>query len=225
MKRIITFLLAVMMVLCLAACQTTPKETEPSKTPSNQPTEPSKQQDTTPTTEATQPAEEWGVVDDFSVVANGKAVLISIKLPALTGIPKGTGLLAYQPDGTFVIVDGHKASISPEISSVDQVLPTCFVQTEMTLDLYRASTYKDFAFEIKSSEKVTVNGYEMCKYTGVHTFTFEGNQKSFNFVAYATQLKTNGGYVYWMVLDESEGQTLGQTIADHAYKMALSLEE
>ena len=224
MKKIIALVLAVMMVLCLAACQTTPKETEPSKTPSNQTTEPSKQQDTTPTTEATQPSD-WGVPDDYATFANGKLCNFIIRFPELTGIPKGSSLVAYQPDGSMVIVDVHLQGETADISSVDQVLPTCFVQTEMTLDLYRSSAYKDFAFEIKSSEKVTVNGYEMCKYTGVHTFTVEGNQKSFNFVAYATQLKTNGGYVYWMVLDESEGQTLGQTIADHAYKMALSLEE
>ena len=227
MKRIIAFLLAVMMVLCLAACQAEPKETEPTKNSgnTNQQTEPSKQQDTKPTDAPTQPAADWGVPDDFASFANGKLAKFTFRLPALAGIPKGSALMAYQPDFSLVIVDAHLEGETADISDVTQVLPTCFVQTEMTMDLYRNSAYDDFAFEVKSSEKVTINGYEMCKYTGVHTFTLDDQNMSFAFVAYATQLKTNGAYVYWMVLDETEGQTLGQTIADHAYKIALSLGE
>lgn len=91
--------------------------------------------------------------------------------------------------------------------------------------LYRGLTYSDFAFQVTTTESATIKGYEMCKFEGVHTFAIDGVAQTMNFVAYATQLKANGAYVYWMVLDETTDQSLGNTIAEHAYNMALSFAE
>lgn len=62
------------------------------------------------------------------------------------------------------------------------------------------------------------HGYEMYKFVGTHSFTWE-------FVAYATQFDNNGPYVDWYVQDETEDQSMFETLASHAYNMAWTLQE
>lgn len=227
MKKIIATILALVMVLSLAACGgKTEEPTSGNDTPN---VEQPKEETKAPAVEAPAPTEEpagpWGVTDNFTAFANDTFGGYYINFPELTGVPKGSGLVAYQSDGSLVIVDGQIIGGTIEVGSVDEVLPAYFEQTIIMMDLYRNSAYDNFAFEIASQEHTTVNGYEMCKYAGVHSFTMDGVAATNNFVAYATQLNSNGAYVYWMVLDETADQSLGNTIADHAYRMALSLVE
>ena len=175
----------------------------------------------------------WGVQESIVSVKNDKFGSAYIKFPTLSGITRGTGKLAYQKDETLVILDAEHKEVFPNITanSFEDVFPAYFEQTRAIIDAYRQMNYDNFEFSVSEKETVIVNGYEMCKFKGKHTYTvkdvntFEIENIEINYVAYATQLKTNGAYVYWMVLDESEDQSLTKTIEDYAYKMALSLKE
>ena len=168
---------------------------------------------------------DWGVTDNHAAFANNESCTFYINFPTYTGIPKGGGLISYDDLGTLIIVESQHLTTDINVTNVDDVLPAYFEQTKVILDLYRNSAFDDFEFEITSKKHTTINGYEMCKYTGIHSFTYDGNKQTMNFVAYSAQLKTNGAYVYWMVLDETDDQSLSKTIDSHAYNMALSLRE
>ncbi len=175
---------------------------------------------------------EWGVQEDIVSEKNDILTRAYIKFPTLSGITEGTSKIAYQKDETLVILDAERKTGSPQLieDSVDNVFPAYFEQTEAIMDVYRQMNYTDFKFDVSSKEIVTVNDYEMCKYTGKHYFKvkdYNGNieDKALNYVAYATKLKGNGAYVYWMVIDESEDQSLGKTIENYAGNMAKTLYE
>lgn len=227
MNRLIALILTIAVVLSITACGSktegpNPSGDRPSAEQSREETKTSAVEEPVPTEE---PAGPWGVTDSFTAYANDTFGGYFINFPELTGVPKGSGLVAYQSDGTMVVVDGQIIGGAIETGSIDEVLPAYFEQTTIIMDLYRNSAYDNFAFELTSQEHATVNGYEMCKYVGFHNFTLDGVATTFNFVAYATQLKANGAYIYWMVLDETADQSLGNTIEDHAYHMAMSLVE
>lgn len=168
---------------------------------------------------------EWGIIDTFSANKDDKTATIYINFPSLTGIPEATGLVANQGDDTKIILDAYIKGKSPEIDSVLEVLPAYFEQTLLIFKVNYGSRYSNGNLTIESQEPVTINDYEMCKYIGKHTFKYEGKDFSYQFVAYSTQLKTNGAYIYWLVQDESENQSLFETIEDYAYKMGTTLWE
>ncbi len=168
----------------------------------------------------------WGVDDSISTEnANGVMADVYIKLPELSSMRRGAGQVADQSDDTLILMGGQHLEQSPNINSLKDVLSAYISQPIDVLEKYRRVDWQNYAFNIESSEITQINNYTMCKYVGNHTFTYNGEPGSMKFVAYATQLKSNGAYVYWMVLDESEGQSLTKTIEDYAYKMALSLSE
>lgn len=226
MKKMIALLLAVLMLASMTACGGKEnKETEPAKeeTPVIQTEAPVEETEAAPTEAAD--ISEWGVActhGNSNEIANGG---YEIRFPKLVGIPKVSGLVGYQEDGTRVIVDGELWGISPDVNDVEEVFPTYFEQTVAILDTYYDPSYADFAFTVDSQEVVEVNDYTMCKYNGTHTFTIDGQAMRYQFVAYAVLLHANEGVTYWMVLDESEDQSLIETIESHAYNMALSLIE
>lgn len=154
-------------------------------------------------------SEKWGVAESHISEKNGIKSRIYINFPTLCGIMEGSGKIAYQEDGSLVILDSQY-KYSPVIDDellVDQVFPAYFEQTIKIINAYQNAYFKDFAFEITDKELVTVNDYEMCKYTRTHTFTFKDEPCEMAFVAYATRLKGNDAVAYWMVLDETEDQS------------------
>ena len=167
----------------------------------------------------------WGVQESIVADKGDNISSAYIKFPTLSGIIQGTGKIAYQTDKTLVILDSQRMSGSPTISRISDVLPAYFEQTIKIMREYRRSDWKDFAFNVETSEMVKINDYDMCKYTGTHTYTYNGEPGSMKFVAYATQLKENGAYIYWMVLDETEDQSMTNTIMEHATNMAYTFHE
>jgi hypothetical protein len=169
---------------------------------------------------------EWGVYEELVTRKNSVFSYAYIRFPTLSGINEGTGKIAYQKDETLVILDAERID-SPSMSgdSCECVFPALFEQTKDIIDAYRQLDYNNFEFSVESKENVTVNDYDMCKFIGKHTFTRNDEKKEMNFVAYSAQLKANGAYVYWMVLDESEDQNLTKTIEEYADKMAKTLHE
>ena len=65
---------------------------------------------------------DWGVPDTFAVFANNKIAGFIINFPTSTGIPKGSGLVAYDDVGSLIIVDADISEYN--ITNVDDVLPT-----------------------------------------------------------------------------------------------------
>lgn len=177
--------------------------------------------------------ENWGVQEKKVTIKNDAFVTAWIKFPTLSGITRGTGKIAYQKDKTLVIFDSENKEVFPNITAnhCEDVFPAYFEQTKAIIDAYRQMNWNDFNFKVNSEEVMTINGYEMCKFTGKHTSTFkdvntfEIENIEMNFVAYATKLKGNDAVVYWMVIDESEDQSLGKTIEEYAKNMAYTLHE
>lgn len=172
-------------------------------------------------------SENWGVDESLVTEKNNKMLRLHIKFPQLGGIVEGTGKIAYQKDNSLVLLGGENNFNEPEVEGdkLDNILPAYFDKVIEIMEAYREYDFKDFVFEITDKELVTVNDYEMCKYTGIHTFTFKDEPCEMAFVAYATRLKGNDAVAYWMVLDETEDQSLGEVIESHADKMAQTLHE
>mgnify|MGYP003300822225 CR=1 FL=1 len=171
--------------------------------------------------------DKWGVDENTITEKNDKKVRAHIKFPNLCGIVEGTGKIAYQPDESLVLLGSEIDFNEPEIegNKIENIFPAYFIKVAEIMEAYRGAKYKDFEFEITSKETVNVNGYEMCKYTGKHTFASRKDNYEMNFVAYATRLKGNDAVVYWMVLDETDDQILSDVIESHADKMAQTLHE
>ena len=176
-------------------------------------------------TPAETPIEDWGVAENIISKNNSMYARAHLKFPGLSGRDEGTGKIAYQLDETLVILDSQCRGDEPEVEGdlVENVFPAYLDKAKKIMKAYRGVRGKDFEFNINEKESVVINGYDMCKYVGEHTYTFNDEEKSIAFVAYATKLKTNGAFVYWMVLDESEDQSLGDLIESHAENMAKTL--
>ncbi len=166
----------------------------------------------------------WGVQESIMAENEKGLVRARIKFPTLSGVNLGTGKIAYQKDKTLVILDAQIIDDSPEINN-ETILPAYFEQTKKIIDQYRRSNYSNFDFSIDNKQEININDYAMVKYTGTHTFMLNGKSEKINFVAYSTKLKENGACIYWMVLDESEDQSLSSTIDQYATNMAYTLHE
>lgn len=171
--------------------------------------------------------DKWGVDENIITEKEEQKLRAYIKFPNICGMVKGTGKIAYQPDESIVVLGSEIDFNEPEIEEdkIENIFPAYFEKVAEIIAGYRGAKYKDFEFEITSKETVNVNGYEMCKYTGKHTFASRDNNFEMNFVAYATRLKGNDAVVYWMVLDETDDQSLSEVIESHADKMAQTLHE
>lgn len=225
MKKVFTGLLAALMLLSLTACTGNKAPEGPAETgnavettqpvPEKQETEPSEEK-----------PEDWGVQDDWvSMNDQDDTAHFYINFPQYTGIVNGSGLAAAQEGEALVIVDIQRGSKTPAVNGLEELFPAYFEQTAAVLEDYHGIRVQNLEFSIESQETLTVKGYEICKFVGDHTYTYEGEDGESKFVAYATQLKANGAYVYWMVLDYSEDQSQFDTIEEYAYKMALTLRE
>lgn len=189
-------------------------------------------------TEATESEtlEGWGVWDKI-VASNdsGDVSSIYICVPTSELYLIGSGLISYQADETLVICGGPHAvgNDYESITEVDKIFPAYFEQTIKIVENFRTHFHNcsDYAFKLTAQENIKINDYEMCRYTGVHTYTEENietgeiAEKSMNFVAYATKIKENNAPVYWMVLDNSEDQSLGELIEADALNMAKTVHE
>ena len=148
-----------------------------------------------------------------------------ISLPHINTISRGGSRIAQQTDGTLVLI-GVEADFDEAVpESLDKAVEFYNFRSIRCLDSFRDWDYENFDFIVKSTDTVEINGYTMCKHSGTHTFTFKGEPYEMNFVAYAMQLNANNGYVYWIVIDETEEQGLFETLESHAENMAKSLVE
>ena len=211
MKKISLFILLIM-IFNLTGCKNI-------DTTSNNQNNETLENNVTENNDSNNTDKEWGVPQ--SHITLGKRY--QINFPVLTGIPQGAGLIAYQPDRTMVMVDPEYVD-SPEVHSIEEVFSAYYEQRNLMFTFYYHFQFDNPTYTVRSQEMIKINNYDMCKYVGQMKFTKENIDITYNFVAYSTQL-TNGSYIYWMAVDETDDQSQSKTIESHAYNMALSLKE
>lgn len=184
--------------------------------------------DTTPP-QQNAPEKEWGVTERLVVEKDNQMCRVLVNFADYLGQTRATGRMAEQKDGSIMIIDGQGAVTTIEIPSgkAEDIFPAYFAQTEAIMSTAHVSKRKNFTFTIESKETVTINGYEMCKVKGTHTYSpFIGDEViSQKFVAYATFAKANGAVVNWMVLDGTPDGLLENSLEDLGRKMAESFKE
>lgn len=134
-------------------------------------------------------------------------------------------------DGTWILGGYILDVVDVVCNSVENIYEayqTCW--EEAVEDMRHDLDYTDFKFNVESREMKEINGFSMCRYVGTHTYKLEhGETGEFTdyacyFVAYGTQL-SNGAYIYWIVFDDSEDQSLKDIVISNADNMAKSLNE
>lgn len=238
MKKLISAFMAIIMVMSLSACS----EEQPSVTKSTESgsiAQPTTEESTSPTTQegtsaaqeetsATEDPLDWGYREVKFVESEESSGFFSVNFPHGTGLSVVYGAMGEWPDAGFLISGQSKDS--PEVADVSELLPAYLEQIQESFEDYygiRSSNYT-----IMSDENVTstvINGYEMYIFTGRVSFDYywdgETLKKDFPFIVYATALKSNGLYAYWMVYDCSEDHSKGGLIAEYALKMAKTFQE
>lgn len=226
MKKSIVLVLCVCMAMCggLTACKQENGTSVPVSSEGQQESSVSSKEESS--IDSAKFAEEWGVTDLFCASRNGQEAMAYLNFPEMAGNRAHTGKAAYQSDHTFVLVGSEREDMPVEVAkdSCDEVFPAYFEHAKKIMERYQTLDFADFDFSLEESkELVAINGYEMCRYTGTHSYTKNGTPYVMPFVAYATKLKTNGAFIYWIVMDGSEDSSLGDVISDHAEKMAYTL--
>ena len=153
---------------------------------------------------------------------------IDIQFPSL--VPTSGGW-AYQLDPTYVFVT------SPGLKDGERIVPDSLEDTfeasrawiYKRLESSRGGFYADFDFIIETEEPLTINDFPMYKYTGTHTYTYKGEQRECDFVAYCVDSKqTEHAYFTFIVMDDSLNNPSMDpvpegTIEAYARKMAESI--
>ena len=227
MKRIICVLLCVLMLaVCMVACQ--------KAQPVQDGTEKAVNAETQNETKSEAPVDESDpdYANDFKVgdiiyTENSKGVMCDakIRLPQLASVRCGAGQVVENSNDTMILMGGQHLETELTTNDVDKVLNDFFPYSVDAISKFRPYDYSNYAFSISTTEPVTINGYSMCKYTGTHTYTYMNNPETINYVAYTTQLKGNGAFAYWIVLDVSKDQSLNALIDEYATKIAYTFSE
>lgn len=226
-KTMIALILAGLLLLMpLSGCGSGSNNPTTTGSGSQSATKGTAEQTKAPESETKAAPEDWGVgPQSKSLLTTETTYMVYIRFPQLLPNRHGTGYVAKQEDKTLVILDSrHPERTEVEAENVDLVLDTYIGQTERILRDYRNSYWKDFEFEITSREHMTINGYEMCKYIGVLHCSYKGNPEDHFFAAYSSEVNNGNDYVYWMVMDDSEDQSLHEIAEYNADQMAKTLE-
>ncbi len=225
MKRLYVLLLALAMLLSMAACG---KKVDPQPAGTDGEKQPDKTVQPTAPVESTpnNKQEDWGVHGEIAVQAPDKSVqLVCFRWPVVSGQGAATGFAGAQDDGTVVLVDRHVPGISPENVSLTEFLPAYSNQVTSAFEDFYFGHYEDGAISVDSYKVNTVNGYEVCKFNGHHSYNYDGETYNDQYVAYVTTTKGNGGYVYWLVQDVTSKQTNSKLIEEHASNIIQSVWE
>ena len=231
MKRIIAIILVLALSLCFTGCNGGGKEEDsksPDKNANTQSTTATDDEDsgsdTTEKEEEEITAENWGVTAWWSAYTDTTSKVYAINFPNYTGYTEGSALIAEQLDGTVVLTSGQDNGC-PEINNVTELFPAYYDHLEFSLNAFYGIMSMNYVFSVDDSETVTIGDYEMCRFEGSFEFDDYKEHKDFQFVAYATTLKSNGAYAYWVVYDNSEDQSNGKLISEHALNMAKTFRE
>jgi len=230
MKKCMVLLLAAVMLLSLVACGKEPQANPGPGDPGDGTSNPTG--GTTGENTGSQPSggeeafdiTKWGK-EDYISTFDGKAFGdYYIKWPRIEGDYCYHAKIGEQVDGTVVLVSGQ-GDDSPVVSALPEAFAALKEQTCKDLEALYGVASKNYNLVIDNSEPTTIGGNAMYVHKGTVSYDYNEDHRTHQYVAYATQLKSNGVYVYWMVYDVSEDQSKGDLIAQHAYRMALSFYE
>lgn len=141
------------------------------------------------------------------------------------------GIGSATTEGLWAFSGGTFFNETIECSSIEEIFEAYSDRwSETAQDMHDNSAYSDCKFVAEKREMTEINGFSMCRYEGTHTYnhtdfsTGAVTPYSCYFVAYGTQL-SEGGYVYWVVFDNSADQSLKDLVNTSTENMAKSLEE
>lgn len=145
------------------------------------------------------------ILDDSEDI---QTVLYYCDFPGI--VPRDPVYIAYQWDASFawaVPRNERKVNSMEEIFE-DFVLENRPGHDFSNLDLYmedfRDIHYKDFGLEVETEEKDVVGDYNVIRYTGKHTYTYDNEPQSIPFVAYTVELnQLPNCYTVIMVFDDT----------------------
>ena len=124
-----------------------------------------------------------------------------------------------------MVVLGGQNDYTPEITAVSELLPAYTENVKTVLFATYGGFSENFVLTVESDKSVTVGEYKMHKFTGTMELDVLDDHYKLPFVAYATTLKSNGGYAYWLVYDKTADQSMGDVIEEHADNMAKTFRE
>ena len=189
-------------------------------------------------------SDNWGLPQTYPACTQGGIDLVSLSFPTTKGCFRVGGMAEFQADDTTALIGVCNNSVweeaglerSPDavetINSVEEVFPAYSDQLSLTFtDLYyRSTTHGDaenLDITIDGKESVEINGYKMCKYSGVFNFLEDGEEQSKKYVAYALQLQQcHGEYVYLVsIVNREESADVYEAVEKDALYMACSFCE
>ncbi|MCR4677334.1 MAG: hypothetical protein K5679_01130 [Lachnospiraceae bacterium] len=172
---------------------------------------------------------EWGTYTDFNTRDNH----VYVKFPSL--IPTGSNFVAYQSDKSVVLfMHVSESEFANEITNIESILQFAIDNSDdfsspikQMKKYWKIRTQGSVEMTIDSTELENIGQYDCCKYVGktVHVGEHDSTEIITQFVAYSAFTKNGNEPFYWMVFDESEDQSLGDTIADYAKKMGYTIVE
>lgn len=169
--------------------------------------------------------EDWGVYGRIDLFKDLSAVKVEFKWPGTAGSTAGTGEAADQLDGTMVLVDRYMNGDSPMDIQLKEFYPAYTEQTEAALKGYYGHRYENGKITVGEGELSTIGEYEVCRYAGKHTFEIAGTSYERQFVVYATIVKKNGAFVYWLVEDMTADQSAGKLLDENGRRIIQSIKE
>ncbi len=204
-KKFLPLIAAALLTAALTACGGTESTAGGSKTDAGEskPVEASKE--TTAQTsgnEADLP--NWRGVSDRAFIKIGNYnvgdevksgdITINIDFPSLK--PTSTGRFAYQWDPALIKVDGCgyvekefdvswsdepvEMSVNVTLDKLEDAFEAHKDELISDIKYYRNMAYDDFDFKVENQELMTVNGFDVCKYSGIHTYTYEYTETNEN---------------------------------------------
>ena len=135
---------------------------------------------------------------------------------------------ASHNDGTVWAISGFYGEDDSDFNETK--FPGDFRSIQTAIKTYSSIRYAKSEFNIVSSEKLEIHGYEMIKYRGTVLIN-KGREHEQNttFVGYATKLKSNGATACWVTIDDKENRyhtnETESLIDGQADRMAFSFHE
>ena len=238
----IGMLVGLVLIASLTACgkagQEGQKESSTIVESSREESKSEKQEETKESQEAEMELPNWkgAYADDSSIQKYMDCEIdFAIQFPSL--IPTTRSYFAYQMDPSLVMV-GEALNNEP-VDSLEKAFDAYGGLAVRRMDLFRNSSYTDFAFVTETSEETTIHakgidfaGIDLpaIKYTGKHTYKKDGEECSIPFVAYAADLTVaENCYIFWIVCDDSINNPSMEplpegTIDAYALKMGESIQ-
>ena len=235
-------LVGLVLIASLTACgkaeQEGQKQSSTIVESSQKESESEKQEETKEPQEAEMELPNWkgAYADDSSIQKYMDCEIdFAIQFPSL--IPTTRSYFAYQMDPSLAMV-GDALNNEP-VDSLEKAFDAYGDLAVRRMDLFRNSSYTDFAFVTETSEETTIHakgidfaGIDLpaIKYTGKHTYKKDGEECSIPFVAYAADLTVaENCYIFWVVCDDSINNPSMEplpegTIDAYALKMGESIQ-